>query len=87
MRLFKMVRLLKYNKNIEKFLDSINLNPGYFKLMKISATVILLVHLVSCFYFMVAKFEDFEPDTWVVRLNLADESSFTQYITAVYWAF
>ena len=52
----KMFRLLKYNRNVKKMMEKLRINPGYLKLIKVSATVLLLVHLVSCFYFMVAKF-------------------------------
>ena len=87
MRLFKMFRLLKYNRNIKSIIEVLNLNPGVIKILKVTFTVLLLVHLVSCFYIMVAKFEDYNPDSWLVVNNLYDDTSFTQYITAVYWAF
>lgn len=57
------------------------------KMITVSVTVMFLVHLVSCFYFMVASFTDFDPDSWVVRKGLIDSPNFTQYITAMYWAF
>ena len=31
---------------------------------------IFAVHLISCFWFLAAKFDDFDPDTWVARLEL-----------------
>ncbi|CDW85707.1 UNKNOWN [Stylonychia lemnae] len=87
LRLMKMFRLLKYNRNVKKMMEKLRINPGYLKLIKVSATVLLLVHLVSCFYFMVAKFQDFDPNCWVVYHNLIDKEAFEQYITAMYWAF
>ena len=63
------------------------MNPGYMKMVNVTLTVLFLVHLVSCFYFIIAQFTNFDPDCWVVRYNLQDSDNFTQYITAMYWAF
>ena len=63
------------------------LNPGYVKVTQVSMTVLFLVHLVSCFYFMVASFTNFDPDCWVVRAGLIDDSSTELYVSAVYWTF
>ena len=82
-----MFRLLKYNRNIKLLLDQIRMNPGYMKMITVSLTVMFLVHLVSCFYYMMASFTDFDPDCWVVAHQLQDETNFVQYITAMYWAF
>ncbi|CDW89105.1 cation channel family protein [Stylonychia lemnae] len=87
LRLFKMVRLLKYNRNIKKLMDQLRLNPGYMKMITVTVTVLFLVHLVSCFYFMVATYTDYDPESWVVRKQLIDDTNFAQYITAMYWAF
>lgn len=66
LRLFKMFRLLKYNRNIKMLLDQIRMNPGYMKMITVSLTVMFLVHLVSCFFYMMASYTDFDPECWVV---------------------
>lgn len=71
-----MMRLLKYNRNIKRLFDQLKLNPGYMKMITVSVTVLFLVHLVSCFYFMAASFTDFDPDSWVVKKNLQDDTNF-----------
>jgi hypothetical protein len=63
------------------------MNPGYVRMVTLTLTVLFLVHLVSCFYYMVVSFNDFEPDCWIVIHGLLDEDNFTQYISAVYWSF
>lgn len=87
LRLFKMVRLLKYNRNIKRLLDRMKMNPGYVRMLTMILTIIFLVHLVSCFYYMVVSFNDFGPDCWVAAHGLLDEDNFTQYLSAVYWTF
>lgn len=81
------MRFLKYNRTIKSLLEQIKLNPGYTKLITVSVTVLFLVHLVSCFYYLVAQFTNFDPQCWVVMAGLIDSSNFTLYITAMYWAF
>lgn len=54
---------------------------------KVAGSVLLLVHLMACFWFLAAKIDGFTPDTWVVRTGIIDESHFSQYLYSVYWAF
>ena len=82
-----MVRLLKFNANIKKILDLLNMNPGITKMITVAVTVFFLVHLISCFWFLTAKFEDFSPNTWVVLTQLQDSSPTSQYLASMYWAF
>ena len=82
-----MIRLLKYNRNIKRLLDQMKMNPGYIRMITLTATVLFLVHLVSCFYFMLVSFNDFDPNCWIFIHGMIDSDTFTQYISAMYWAF
>ena len=44
------------------------------------------VHLVSCFWFLFAKLDDFDPTTWIFRLKLTDSSPSFLYLECVYWS-
>jgi len=87
LRLFKMMRVLKNNRSFKKIMDAIKMNAGVMRMISVSITVIFLVHLMACLWFLSAKFSDFEPDTWVVRMDYQDSSPQTQYLASVYWAF
>lgn len=63
------------------------MNPAYVRMTTLTLTVTFLVHLVSCFYFMIVSFSDFDPQCWIVIHGLIDADNFTQYISAMYWAF
>lgn len=76
LRLFKMMRFLKYNRSVKTLFEQIKVNPAYTKMLTVSVTVLFLVHLVSCFYFLIASFTDFDPDCWVVREGLVDKENF-----------
>ena len=45
-----------------------------------------MVHLISCFWFMTAKFKDFSDDTWIARRGLQDEPISYLYLESLYWA-
>ena len=82
-----MVRLLRYNRNVKRLLNLMKMNPGITKMITVAVTVFFLVHLISCFWFLTAKFEEFGPNTWVVKFDLMDSPSSSQYIASMYWAF
>ena len=87
LRLFKMFKLLKYNKAFKKMFDAIKMNSGIMRMISVSVTVVLLVHLCGCAWFLSAKFQDFDPDTWVVRMGYVDKGPGEQYLVSIYWAF
>jgi len=45
-------------------------------MITVTVTVLFLVHLVSCFYFMVASYTDYDPESWVVKKGLIDDTNF-----------
>jgi len=55
-------------------------------MIQFTITVLLCVHIVSCFWYFTARLNDFEPETWVVKHGLQDEDNVTLYMVAVYWA-
>jgi hypothetical protein len=68
-------------------MDQIKMNPAYIRMITLLLSVFFLVHLVSCFYYIVVSFNDFPPGCWIVTHGLIDSDNFTQYISAMYWAF
>jgi len=76
LRLFKMLRLLKYNASFKKIFEAMKMNSGIMRMLTVIISVFFLVHLMSCAWFLSAKFDDFNPDTWVVRGGYIDSSVF-----------
>ncbi len=66
-RLFRTAKLLRDSKQMKKITEFFNLTSGVQGLIRIFFTVVMLNHISSCLWFMIAKFNDFEPNTWVVR--------------------
>ena len=46
----------------------------------------VLMHLVACFWFITAKTDHFNPDTWVFRKGLLDMDDYTLYLWSFYWS-
>mmetsp|Transcript_24313 Transcript_24313/g.23924 ORF Transcript_24313/g.23924 Transcript_24313/m.23924 type:complete len:481 (+) Transcript_24313:722-2164(+) len=87
LRLFKMLRLIKHNKSMKKVMDLIRLNSGVMRMITVTITVFFMVHIIACLWFLAAKFDNFNPHTWVVRKGYIDRQPLEQYLAAVYWAF
>ena len=49
-------------------------------------TVLVCVHIISCFWYFIAKLEGFGPDTWVFRHDIVNEPAGYIYTVAFYWA-
>lgn len=70
-RLLRMVRLLKIYKVVKKtkayskFEQFWNLHSGVMRLLTFFLAVIMFVHLAGCMWVLMAKINDFSPDTWV----------------------
>ena len=65
LRLFKLVRVIKYSKTFQDLLKTMKMNSGLSRMLKVLVTVFLMIHLMSCFWFLSAKMDDFGPETWV----------------------
>lgn len=62
------------------------MHNGMLRIAKITAGVFFLVHLMSCFWFLSAKFNDFEETCWVVKRGIQDRDNGYLYLTSLYWA-
>ena len=69
-----MLKLFRSNSSFQRIFDAIKMNAGVMRMISVTISVFFLVHLVGCLWFLSAKLDDFNPDTWVVRLNYLDQS-------------
>lgn len=85
-RLFKIFKIFRYSQMAQRMMDKIKMNESIARLVMILIMAFFSVHLVSCFWYVFAKFRDFDPDTWVYRLKKQDASSSDLYLECIYWA-
>jgi hypothetical protein len=65
LRLFKLIRVFKYSKTIQNMMSYLKINAGISRMLQVTASVILMVHLMTCFWFLAAKMDNFSENTWV----------------------
>jgi hypothetical protein len=71
---------------VQRFMDKIKMNAAAGRMIMILIMGFFSVHLVSCFWFLFAKFRDFDPDTWVYRMKKQDSAPADLYLECIYWA-
>ena len=99
LRLPKLYRLLRFSKLLklmkthvqkeifDKIQEFLSMKNSAVKVAKSYLTIIIFVHIVACIWYLTAKLDDFNPDTWVVRLKCQDMDIGSLYLTSLYWAF
>ncbi|OMJ73332.1 hypothetical protein SteCoe_27990 [Stentor coeruleus] len=88
----KLIRLVNTIKKLRNFLlirkvdyFVIKYNKT-FHVLKTFIILSLFIHLVSCFFYISAKFDDFDIDTWVSRNHMNEAIPSERYLASVYWA-
>eukprot|EP00347_Sterkiella_histriomuscorum_P022619 403337800 len=94
-RLFRMLRIIKILKQIKFLRDSkifnsivkrLKMNAAILRMIQGMAGSVLLTHIFACFWFLSAKFDDFDPETWVYRMKMRDQDPSSQYLMSFYWS-
>lgn len=86
LRLFKIVKLARKNKVMQRFTRALKMNAAILRMIQGMITAVLVTHIFACFWFLCAKFNDLGPDTWVWSKGLIDEPQIIQYLWAMHWA-
>jgi len=102
MRIFKILKVFKYNRKFNQWFGVFNMSATTKKMVLILISMLLMVHLISCFWYLSAKFSVeyvpdeatgatiavYDADTWLGRMpQHQDESDTLKYFLCVYWAF
>ncbi|OMJ94420.1 hypothetical protein SteCoe_2474 [Stentor coeruleus] len=86
-RMNRIIRIFKRYGFVKKILHLLREHNGILNLIKFSVTVTILVHIMGCLWFFTAKFNEFNPDTWVFRHGYINSDTTTLYITSIYFVF
>eukprot|EP00347_Sterkiella_histriomuscorum_P015168 403358060 len=79
-RRFKKIRIIQVLKN------KLKLSAAFFRMIFTLLTAFLSVHIVSCLWYLAAKYKNFSPETWVVRLNKQDQNPSRLYLECLFWS-
>ena len=72
-----MVKIIKkgnVNRITKYFLEKLKVNANIERLIYFILAFLLLNHLAACVWYFVAKMEDLNPDSWVMKLGYIDSS-------------
>jgi hypothetical protein len=89
LRISRVIKMFKHYKNselIEKISEYLSLKHSVLRLCGSFVTIIVLIHIISCFWYYSSRIEKFHPETWVVRNGYVDKDIGTIYIASIYWA-
>lgn len=56
-------------------------------MVSVILTMVFIVHVVTCLWFLVAVFQNFNIFTWVGSNNYSDSPIYSQYLASVYWTY
>jgi hypothetical protein len=51
------------------------MNVGLMRMVQVVIIVFFMVHLMSCFWFLSASFDDMNPNTWVARAGILEDGA------------
>jgi hyperpolarization activated cyclic nucleotide-gated potassium channel 1 len=77
---------LKFNSSLNNLLASLGINKAVGKLVTVIVSVVFVVHLIACIWYWLADFGGFQPDCWVVRMDLVEATIIYRYVSSAYWA-
>ena len=92
-RLLKLLRVYRLHEFIVKLEVEYNIHHGYSRMIKIVTLILLVTHMVGCFWFLIGITGGGDDNTdslnqgWVYRYHLDSSPRYVQYISAMYWAF
>ncbi|KAL7502499.1 hypothetical protein ACHAXN_000448, partial [Cyclotella atomus] len=86
LRLLKLLRVYKLQKFIMRLEGEYNVHHGVSRLIKIVVTILVVTHMVGCFWYLIGLLSS-EEDGWVFRYGLILSPRDVQYVAAMYWAF
>lgn len=78
-KLYKLIRLGKFMYTWTRFRkiriiqilkSKLKLSAAFFRMVFTLLIAFFSIHIVSCLWYLSAKYKNFSPETWVVRLNL-----------------
>ncbi len=85
LRLLRLLRLVRLFVIFKRFEEMGRINAGYLRILKFIVVVAMLIHWVSCAWFIASFIAQFPSDCWVVRAGIINEIPSIKYLRSIYW--
>jgi hyperpolarization activated cyclic nucleotide-gated potassium channel 2 len=87
LKLVRLLKLMRLNAFLEKYLlDTCEIPSSLIRLAKFNIFVCYMIHFFACIWYFSARESSFNPQTWVARNSLQDQTEAYKYLVSVYWA-
>ena len=89
LKVSRAVKLIKYSdhNNVFTYLQNLfSLSHNFRRFITVIVGILLSLHVMACFFYFTSIFDEFSPDTWVVRIGIEDETDAFKYVTSFYFA-
>ena len=87
LKLVRLLKLLRLNTFLENYLlDTWQIKSSSIRLAKFNIFVCYMIHFFACLWYFSARESSFNPQTWVARNSLQDQTEAYKYLVSVYWA-
>ena len=85
-KIFKMIG--KKEHSIMKYLENFfSFTHSSIRIIRFITILALCIHLAACIWHLLAKLDDFVPNTWIVRSHHLDDPVYRKYLFSLYWTF
>jgi hypothetical protein len=76
-KLARMLKIIKERNKLFKYLnDHLKLSTGVERLIYVIFIFLLMIHITSCLWYLLATFEENNPKNWVSTIGFQDQSIF-----------
>ncbi|RLN84702.1 hypothetical protein BBJ28_00002591, partial [Nothophytophthora sp. Chile5] len=85
LRVTKLARLIKLRHLAMKVEDALDLDAVLSRLTRLIGQVLLVTHVLSCFWHLIGFTTEDEGRTWIIDAGLKDEGVAVRYLYSFYW--
>uniref|UniRef100_K3WUP8 Cyclic nucleotide-binding domain-containing protein n=1 Tax=Globisporangium ultimum (strain ATCC 200006 / CBS 805.95 / DAOM BR144) TaxID=431595 RepID=K3WUP8_GLOUD len=84
-RITKLARLIKLRQFAMKMEDVLELDAVLTRMTRLISQVLLVTHVLACFWHLVGYTDDTAAVTWITSSGLADQNANARYLYSFYW--
>lgn len=66
-------------------MNALKVTTGLLRMIKFILAVLLLVHVVGCLWYYIARLDNFSHNSWVMRYGLINKTKSELYLTSIYY--
>ncbi len=85
LRMLRLVRIQHLFVILKRWQGQNRVNPGYLRISKFLIIMLILIHLIACFWYLASYLSGFPAESWIVLQEIQNSNFATFYIRSLYW--